>query len=365
MAKITAAERNRRKRERRKQAKKAAATPLQPPSNSIDDETIEIEYIAAAPLSFHPQDAGNNNTVKQEDQDVSSADPGGSGGGGDQEDSIEAVLKRFHERSSIAVREDEQEVVKDEDEDDGEKEDLEEGGGGEALSRRKWRKLNRPTVGELKQRVKRPDLVEAHDVTSPDPDFLILLKGVSGTVPVPRHWGRKRKYLQGKRGIEKPPFKLPDFIAKTGIMDIRGAMQEDQAKMSLKQKQRSRVAPKSGGEVDYRTLHDAFFKYQTKPPLTKFGDLYYEGKEFEQDTSKFKPGVMSDKLRAALGMTDPTAPPPFLMNMQRYGPPPAFPNLKIPGLNSPLPPGASYGSYRTHLFLWFCLSLINFLNRIS
>ena len=77
MAKITAAERNRRKRERRKQAKKAASTPLQPASNSIDDEPIEIEYIAAAPLSFHPQDANNN--VKQEDQDVSSADPGGSG----------------------------------------------------------------------------------------------------------------------------------------------------------------------------------------------------------------------------------------------------------------------------------------------
>ena len=29
---------------------------------------------------------------------------------------------------------------------------------------------------------------------------------------VPRHWCAKRKYLQGKRGIEKPPFDLPDFI---------------------------------------------------------------------------------------------------------------------------------------------------------
>lgn len=28
-------------------------------------------------------------------------------------------------------------------------------------------------------------------------------------------------------------------------------------------------------------LHDAFFKYQTKPELTALGDLYYEGKEFE------------------------------------------------------------------------------------
>jgi hypothetical protein len=28
---------------------------------------------------------------------------------------------------------------------------------------------------------------------------------------------------------------------------------------------------------------------------------------------------------------------------QRYGPPPSYPNLKIPGLNAPIPPGASFG----------------------
>lgn len=37
------------------------------------------------------------------------------------------------------------------------------------------------------------------------------------------------------------------------------------------------------------------------------------------------------------------SPPPWLVNMQRYGPPPSYPNLKIPGLNAPLPPGATYG----------------------
>ena len=41
------------------------------------------------------------------------------------------------------------------------------------------------------------------------------------TVAVPRHWSQKRKYLQGKRGIEKPPFKLPDFIEATGIGEMR------------------------------------------------------------------------------------------------------------------------------------------------
>ena len=99
--------------------------------------------------------------------------------------------------------------------------------------------------------------VEAHDVTAPDPEFLIYLKGVSGTVPVPRHWGRKRKYLQGKRGVEKPPFALPDFIVKTGICDVRDATAEDESKQSAKQKNRLRVSGRGGGvDVDYRTLYE-------------------------------------------------------------------------------------------------------------
>lgn len=328
MAKISAAERNRRKRERRKQAKASLSnTKVVSNLGKVEDEAIEIEYVTDAPTTI----------------DTPGADAEQAG-----LSSLEAVMAKFNERAGIqsesAEVTDVESPGKDEQEDD---EDEDEHGVDEGtISRRKWRELNRPSVGELKQRVKRPDLVEAHDVTAPDPYFLILLKSMPGTVPVPRHWGRKRKYLQGKRGIEKPPFKLPDFIAKTGIMDIRGSMQDDQSKMSLKQKQRARVAPKSGGEVDYRTLHDAFFRYQTKPPLTTFGELYYEGKEFEHDASRFKPGVMSDELRAALGMTDPDAPPPFLVNMQRYGPPPAFPNMKIPGLNAPLPPNANYGYHK-------------------
>jgi hypothetical protein len=29
--------------------------------------------------------------------------------------------------------------------------------------------------------------------------------------------------------------------------------------------------------------------------------------------------------------------------VQRYGPPPSYPQLKIPGLNAPIPEGASFG----------------------
>ena len=38
-------------------------------------------------------------------------------------------------------------------------------------------------------------------------------------------------------------------------------------------------------------LHDAFFKYQTKPKLTAVGEMYYEGKEFEAAITHARPGV--------------------------------------------------------------------------
>lgn len=36
-------------------------------------------------------------------------------------------------------------------------------------------------------------------------------------------------------------------------------------------------------------------------------------------------------------------PPPWLIAQQRYGPPPSYPNLKIPGLNAPIPEGCAFG----------------------
>jgi len=226
--------------------------------------------------------------------------------------------------------------------------DDEEKSGDPKLSKRKLKKLNRLSVAELKQLVARPDVVEMHDVTARDPRLLVHLKSTRNTVPVPRHWCFKRKYLQGKRGIEKPPFDLPDFIKKTGIMEMREALQDKEDKQGLKSKMREKARPKMGKiDIDYQKLHDAFFKWQTKPRMTLHGDLYYEGKEFEIRLKEKKPGDLSDDLRTSLGMpVGPNAhkvPPPWLIAMQRYGPPPSYPNLKIPGLNAPIPDGCSFG----------------------
>lgn len=134
-----------------------------------------------------------------------------------------------------------------------------------------------------------------------------------------------------------------DLVSLSGIEKIRKAVEEAEALKKVKQKARERIQPKMGRmDVDYQVLHDAFFKWQTKPRLSGHGDLYYEGKEFEVHLRTKKPGTLSAALKAALGMPD-GAPPPWLINMQRYGPPPSYPNLRIPGLNAPIPEGASFG----------------------
>jgi splicing factor 3B subunit 2 len=118
----------------------------------------------------------------------------------------------------------------------------------------KQKKLQRRMkIAELKQICARPDVVEVWDATASDPKLLVYLKSYRNTVPVPRHWCQKRKFLQGKRGIEKQPFQLPDFIAATGIEKIRQAYIEKEDSKKLKQKQRERMQPKMGKmDIDYQ-----------------------------------------------------------------------------------------------------------------
>ncbi|GAM83675.1 hypothetical protein ANO11243_016630 [Dothideomycetidae sp. 11243] len=211
------------------------------------------------------------------------------------------------------------------------------------MSKKKRKAMTKLTVAELKALVKKPELVEWTDTSAPDPRLLISIKAARNVVPVPNHWSLKREYLSSKRGIQKAHWTLPKFIAATGIGEMRDAVLEKEADKSLKQKQRDRVAPKTGKlDIDYQKLYEAFFKHQTKPELTRYGEVYYEGKEYETNLRHLRPGEISDDLRQALAMA-PGQSPPWLMNMQRFGPPKAYPTLKIPGVNAPLPPGASWG----------------------
>ncbi|KAK9821340.1 hypothetical protein WJX81_008291 [Elliptochloris bilobata] len=258
--------------------------------------------------------------------------------------SAEEVTGAAPAEEEEAPDEDEEKPVKEEAAAAAREADSDDDADAEERASKKKRKLEaRMKIAELKQSCPRPEVVEVWDVTAQDPRLLVYLKAYRNSVPVPRHWSQKRKYLQGKRGLEKPPFKLPDFIEATGIGEMRQAYQEKEENKKLRQKQKDKVQPKMGKlDIDYQVLHDAFFKHQTKPTLTPMGALYYEGKEFEARMHGAKPGVLPEELRKALGMGENT-PPPWLINMQRYGPPPSYPDLKVPGLSAAIPPGAQFG----------------------
>jgi splicing factor 3B subunit 2 len=219
----------------------------------------------------------------------------------------------------------------------------EETSGQPKLSKKKRKQMSKLSVAQLKALVNIPEVVEWHDISASDPRLLVQVKAQRNVVPVPAHWAMKREYLSSKRGIEKSAFRLPKFIAETGIAEMRDAVLEKQAEQTLKQKQRERVQPKMGKlDIDYQRLYDAFFRFQTKPELTRFGEVYYEGKETEVDYQHFRSGELSDATKEALGMP-PGAPPPWLINQQRFGTPPSYPTLRIPGLNAPPPSGGSWG----------------------
>ncbi|XP_046848591.1 splicing factor 3B subunit 2-like [Xenia sp. Carnegie-2017] len=326
------------KKKKKKRRKKRIVDQTQVQNDAApEDEGIEVEYVTETLDVRDPiyaQFASIFESFKLNEKSESGKDEGKN--------------KTEAKNAETMQKDDDDEMDMDSDEEDQKKKEEESGDKVEKMSKKKLKLKNRMSVAELKQTIHRPDVVEMHDVTAPDPKLLVYLKACRNTVPVPRHWCFKRKFLQGKRGIIKPPFQLPDFIQKTGIMEMREALQEKEDAKNMKAKMREKIRPKMGKiDIDYQKLHDAFFKWQTKPKMTIHGDLYYEGKEFETKLKQKKPGDLSEDLRTALGM--PTGqgsnlvPPPWLIAMQRYGPPPSYPNLKIPGLNAPIPEGASFG----------------------
>ncbi|KAI0025241.1 DUF382-domain-containing protein [Xylariomycetidae sp. FL0641] len=269
----------------------------------------------------------------------------------DDEDPTYSMYKDIFNKFGVSKEEDE--VAKEAnagnqgeaffDNDDDIPDEEEETGGPNKLSKKKRKMMNKLSIAELKALVKKPEVVEWHDTSSSDPRLLVQIKAQRNVVPVPSHWSLKREYLSSKRGIEKAAFRLPKFIADTGITEMRDAVLEKQAEQSLKQKQRERVQPKMGKlDIDYQKLYDAFFRFQEKPNLTRFGEVYYEGKEYETDLRHLRPGELSEPLKEALSIP-PGAPPPWLINQQRFGPPPSYPSLRIPGLNAPIPQGAQWG----------------------
>ncbi|KAK8133768.1 hypothetical protein PG984_005780 [Apiospora sp. TS-2023a] len=315
----------------KRRAKKKADKATKPEETAKVEESPEAQQDGAATEPEKPTDNGDatNGTseleVKKDDSTAAkSQQPDGpvvEEFDFDNEDPAFAMYK--HVFTKFGVSEDDDiakeanagntgEVFFDDDDDIPEEE--EEGANPNKMSKKKRKMMNKLSIAELKALVKKPEVVEWHDTSSTDPRLLVQIKAQRNVVPVPQHWSLKREYLSSKRGIEKAAFKLPKFIADTGITEMRDAVLEKQAEQTLKQKQRERVQPKMGKlDIDYQKLYDAFFRFQEKPNLTRFGEH------------------------------TPGAPPPWLINQQRFGPPPSYPSLRIPGLNAPIPAGAQWG----------------------
>lgn len=197
------------KKKKTRKQKASAAQPIIPVKEEEEDK-IEIEYVTANPLDEIDPNDPSYQEFAEIFQRFTPADT--------EEDMME-------EEEEAEKQEQEEEVT---------------------LSNRQKKKQKRLSVAVLKTLVKRPDVVEAWDVNARDPGLLVYLKSYRNTVPVPSHWSQKRRYLQGKRGIEKVPFQLPEFIAATGISKIR-------ANIHSKNTTNDRMKPKLGKlDIDYQ-----------------------------------------------------------------------------------------------------------------
>ncbi|CAD6451999.1 70abd907-e8be-461d-ba08-530182a3d2c0 [Sclerotinia trifoliorum] len=336
---------NQMRRAKKKEQKKAVQETPTAEADAPEDPEVKVEETDASELTETTKPIEE----PKKDEDPLEADL--TGFNISEDDPNFAMFKDIMDRFGVTAEEDQ--AAKDADigdkgevffdEDDEIPDEDEEADKEPKLSKKKRKERDKLSVAELKALVKKPELVDWTDTSASDPRLLVHIKSYRNVVPVPNHWSLKREYLSSKRGVEKPPFSLPKFIQETGIAEMRDAVLEKQDGASLKQKQRERVQPKMGKlDIDYQKLYEAFFRFQTKPELTRYGEVYYEGKEYETNLRHLRPGELSDDLKDALNIP-PGAPPPWLINQQRFGPPPSYPSLKIPGLNAPPPPGGAWG----------------------
>ncbi|CAR28806.1 hypothetical protein ZYGR_0U01650 [Zygosaccharomyces rouxii] len=226
------------------------------------------------------------------------------------------------------------------------------------LSKRKLRKVSKPTLYELKKSVPYPQVIEWYDRDSQYPYLQASIKSSKNMVPVPSHWQNKKEYLSGRSLLEKRPFELPEIIKETDIEQMRQVMPDETKDSTLKETARARVQPKVGTlDIDYKKLHDVFFKLGTnwKPDvLLPFGDLYYEGRNLYEEAQwkklvrDKKPGKISAELRSIMNLGEGQL-PPWCMKMKNAGMPPSYPNLKVAGLNWGIEnlKGDTYGTLST------------------
>ncbi|SCU98326.1 LAFA_0G17150g1_1 [Lachancea sp. 'fantastica'] len=212
------------------------------------------------------------------------------------------------------------------------------------LSKRKQRRLAKVSLAELKSKVLFPELIQWYDCDAVDPMLLAQIKSSKNVVQVPNHWQLKREFLSGRSLTAKKPFELPSIIRQTSIEEMRNTLPTQGAtdEQSLKENARARIRPKLGSlDLDYRKLHDAFFKIgrHWKPDfMLPYGDLFYENRNlleesrWKQMEKDLRPGKLSKELRIAMGLPEGKL-PPWCAKFGELGMPPSYPDYNVASVN--------------------------------
>ncbi|KPI88727.1 putative spliceosome-associated protein [Leptomonas seymouri] len=172
------------------------------------------------------------------------------------------------------------------------------------------------------------EVVGEHDGSSVDPLFTVRMKLEPHTVPVPNHWKLQRTFLSRQADREEAVGIVPAEVAALGIEKIRATKDK-------------KANPNQVAFISCFMTGTPLQRKTYQVELTDVGDVFYEGKW--RAKTHHTPGVLSARLRQALGI-GPTAPPPWLYSMQAMRRlPPAYPDIRIPGLNAPIPAGGQWG----------------------
>ena len=200
----------------------------------------------------------------------------------------------------------------------------------------------------LRASASNPLVVEEVDRTAPQPFFLIFLKAYMANIKISPEWSQKRRLYQNKSGNEKGNFFIPKFIED---LNARHLVQRDDKtqRQELAAIARARLTKHN---IDYQQWDDAFHIHMPRIRFDTLDQTQYEGKSEVERFQHLSPlDPLSAELQRALGMfqTPSATPlstinimPPWIPKMQQHGPPPAYPNVYIPGVNAPLPPGADW-----------------------
>ncbi|WUR02192.1 splicing factor 3B subunit 2 [Vairimorpha necatrix] len=205
------------------------------------------------------------------------------------------------------------------------------------LNKKDKKLLYRTTLfNSLKLSVPYPDLLEIEDIKSPDLIFYNKLKNLHNSVPVIKRWKYKHLF---PLNYKKKDYTIPLSIINTGLELLRLNILEVKRNQSDKQKFMNKLFPKLGkASINPRRLYEAFGNF--KPFVFPYGEPF--DFTWEKEKKRFSPGMLTDELRLLLGMNE-FSPPPWIFKMQKVGPPPSYPDLKIPGVNTNIPPGCQYG----------------------